>query len=612
MQELWQEYRETRDKAVRDRLILTYAPLVKYVAGRLGSSLPAHVDEGDLVSYGLLGLIGAIERYDPDRDIKFETYAIARIRGAIIDELRALDWVPRSVRSRARQIERAIGELEAKLGRAPTDEEIAAKVGVTVEELDNSLTDISRSSIAALDELWSVSGDGDQVSLLDTLEDDNISQPAEVLDETETREALADAIARLPEREKLVVTLYYYEELTLREIGEVLGVTESRVSQLHTKAILRLKSRLSGVAARSCVARRHALPSALIRIGTDAAGAGQDPQRRRRRPPRHGKDLARRGDALPDRGDEPPRCRRGGHDGRRLGRGGAAAADVARRDPLPRRLAWSQDQPARHAGRQRLPGRHDRRTPRRRRRARRRLRRDGSRGEHVARLAAGREPRALAGRLREHARPRARRLLPHAGRAPGAAVGALRRDPASDRRRARADRDRRPPPQLRLHGSRGRSRRGARTDPVRDRGDRRQIPREAARRRRRDRRGADGALPRRRGARPEGRGGRAQDSGHERRALSGLVRGRDKEPRHTLAARPARRRRALSRTRAVALRWRRHGGVRVQDGRRSVRRPHLVLPRLLRRGDAGLEPRQRPRPRKRAAWRADDAAGQGA
>ena len=248
MQELWQEYRENRDKAVRDRLILTYAPLVKYVAGRLGSSLPAHVDEGDLVSYGLLGLIGAIERYDPDRDIKFETYAIARIRGAIIDELRALDWVPRSVRSRARQIERAIGELEAKLGRAPTDEEIAAKVGVTVDELDNSLTDISRSSIAALDELWSVSGDGDQVSLLDTLEDDNVSQPAEVLDETETREALADAIARLPEREKLVVTLYYYEELTLREIGEVLGVTESRVSQLHTKAILRLKARLAGSA----------------------------------------------------------------------------------------------------------------------------------------------------------------------------------------------------------------------------------------------------------------------------------------------------------------------------------------------------------------------------
>jgi RNA polymerase sigma factor for flagellar operon FliA len=248
---LWREYRRTGAKELRDRLIVMYSPLVKYVAGRLGSGLPAHVDEGDLVSYGLLGLIGAIERYDPDRDIKFETYAIARIRGSIIDELRALDWVPRSVRSRAREIERAIAALEARLGRAPTDEEIASRVGVTVEELEESLTDIARSSIAALDELWSVSGEGDQVSLLDTLEDPDSVRPADALDETELREILGDAISRLPEREKLVITLYYYEELTLREIGEVLGVTESRISQLHTKAILRLKARLAGAAARA-------------------------------------------------------------------------------------------------------------------------------------------------------------------------------------------------------------------------------------------------------------------------------------------------------------------------------------------------------------------------
>ncbi len=251
MRGLWLEYRRTQDKALRERLILTYAPLVKYVAGRIGSGLPAHVDEGDLVSYGLLGLIGAIERYDPDRDIKFETYAIARIKGAIIDELRALDWVPRSVRSRAREIERAITELEAKLGTAPDDEQIAAKIGISVSELEESLSDIARSSIAALDELWSVSGEGDQISLLDTIEDTSGPRPADALDETELRETLADAIARLPEREKLVVTLYYYEELPLREIGEVLGVTESRVSQLHTKAILRLKARLSGAAART-------------------------------------------------------------------------------------------------------------------------------------------------------------------------------------------------------------------------------------------------------------------------------------------------------------------------------------------------------------------------
>jgi RNA polymerase sigma factor for flagellar operon FliA len=245
-QQLWLEYRRTGDQRLRDRLVLTYAPLVKYVAGRLGSGLPAHVDEGDLVSYGLLGLMGAIDRYDPARDVKFETYAIARIKGQIIDELRAMDWVPRSVRSRARDIERAIAELEAKLGRAPTDEEISGKLGISTDELEESLSEIARSSIAALDELWTVSGSGgDQVSLIDTIEDERAPDPENTFSRTEQKEAIADAIARLPEREKLVVTLYYYEELTLREIGEVLGVTESRVSQLHTKAILRLKAHLS-------------------------------------------------------------------------------------------------------------------------------------------------------------------------------------------------------------------------------------------------------------------------------------------------------------------------------------------------------------------------------
>jgi len=252
-QALFRDYRRLREQGpgnaqpLRDRLIITYAPLVKFVAGRLGSGLPAHVDENDLVSYGLLGLIGAIERYDPDRDVKFETYAIARIKGSIIDELRAMDWVPRSVRARARDIERAIAKLEGKLHRAPTDEEIASEVGLSEEELNDSLTDISRSSIAALDELWTISSSGgDQVALIDTIEDTSEPDPQGALAMSERREALGDAIARLPEREKIVITLYYYEELTLREIGEVLGVTESRVSQLHTKAILRLKARLSG------------------------------------------------------------------------------------------------------------------------------------------------------------------------------------------------------------------------------------------------------------------------------------------------------------------------------------------------------------------------------
>lgn len=254
-EQLWREFKRSGDQGVRDRLILTYAPLVKYVAGRLGSGLPAHVEESDLVSYGLLGLISAIERYEPSRDVKFETYAVTRIRGSIIDELRSMDWVPRSIRARARDIERAIARLEGELGRAPTDDEIAAKLGVSSDELDEALLDISRSSMAALDELWTSSaGSGDPVALIDTIEDPQAAAPEVELSATEVREVLGDAIARLPEREKLVVTLYYYEELTLREIGDVLGVTESRVSQLHTKAILRLKARLAGFPSAAAIA----------------------------------------------------------------------------------------------------------------------------------------------------------------------------------------------------------------------------------------------------------------------------------------------------------------------------------------------------------------------
>ncbi len=226
---------------------MAYAPLVKYVAGRMSSGLPAHVEEADLISYGLIGLINAIERFDLSRDIKFETYAITRIKGGIIDELRSLDWVPRSVRARAREIERAHAKLEHRLHRTPTDDEIAAELGISNDEFQESLLKISKSTVVALDELWSVSdSSGDQVSLLDTLQDPGAPDPEALLDASEVKDRLADAIAALPEREKLVIALYYYENLTLREIGEVLGVTESRVSQLHTKAVLRLKSRLQG------------------------------------------------------------------------------------------------------------------------------------------------------------------------------------------------------------------------------------------------------------------------------------------------------------------------------------------------------------------------------
>ena len=213
----------------------------------MSTGLPAHVEEADLISYGLIGLVAAIDRFEPEREVKFETYAIPRIRGAIIDELRALDWVPRSVRARAREIERTHGKLEHKLHRTPTDEEMALELELTVEEFQDSLLQISNSSVAALDELWTVSdASGDQVSLLDTLQDPEAPDPAKAMDASELKDRVAEAVARLPEREKIVIGLYYYENLTLREIGEVLGVTESRVSQLHTKAVLRLRSRLQG------------------------------------------------------------------------------------------------------------------------------------------------------------------------------------------------------------------------------------------------------------------------------------------------------------------------------------------------------------------------------
>jgi RNA polymerase sigma factor FliA len=247
LQELWRRYKSTGDERVRERLVVAYSPLVKYVAGRMSSGLPGHVEESDLISYGLSGLISAIERFDLSREIKFETYAITRIRGSIIDELRNLDWVPRSVRARAREIERINMKLEARLQRAPSDEEMAGELGVSIDEFQETLLQISNSTIVALDELWNVQdATGDQVSLLDTLPDREAPDPQQLVDQSELRDRIADAIALLPEREKLVVALYYYENLTLREIGEVLGVTESRVSQLHTKAVLRLRSKLQG------------------------------------------------------------------------------------------------------------------------------------------------------------------------------------------------------------------------------------------------------------------------------------------------------------------------------------------------------------------------------
>jgi RNA polymerase sigma factor for flagellar operon FliA len=242
---LWASYKADSTRDVRDALILHYSPLVKYVAGRVAVGLPQNVEQADLVSYGIFGLIDAIEKFDLDRGYKFETYAIARIKGAILDELRSIDWVPRSVRAKARALEKAYSKLEGELHRTPTDDEIASEMGVTDDQLQTTLSQISFIGLVALDEMLSVGGErGESVSLGDTVADKG-EGPVAAYEVEEMRQILAEAINRMPEREKIVLTLYYYEGLTLAEIGQVLGVTESRVCQIHTKAVIQLRSRLA-------------------------------------------------------------------------------------------------------------------------------------------------------------------------------------------------------------------------------------------------------------------------------------------------------------------------------------------------------------------------------
>ena len=241
----WDVYKRTADGDAREKLILHYAPLVKYVASRVASGLPSSVDQHDLVSYGMFGLIDALEKFEPGRGNKFETYAIPRIKGAIIDELRAMDWVPRSVRFKARELEKAQADLEAMLKRQPTEEELADRLGMSRRELHEMVSQISFVSVLALDEVVSAGSDrGESVALIDTLADKGID-PTWGVESQETRGMLAAAINSLSEREKIVVTLYYFEGLTLAEIGEILGVTESRVCQIHTKAVGGLRGQLS-------------------------------------------------------------------------------------------------------------------------------------------------------------------------------------------------------------------------------------------------------------------------------------------------------------------------------------------------------------------------------
>jgi len=236
----WKKWHENKDPLAREWLVVHYASLVKFVAGRLAAGLPKRVEIGDLVSSGVFGLMNAIDRFDPSLGFKFETYAVPRIRGAILDSLRSLDWVPRSVRSKARTVENAISDLEHALKRSPTDDELATKLKINSSELEKWLTEIASSAVGPLDH---VIADNTPASTHSGAS--YVPSPDSVVEAQELRKIMRQEIKRLPERERTVLVLYYEENLTLGEIGDVLGVTESRVSQIHTKAVLQLRSRLT-------------------------------------------------------------------------------------------------------------------------------------------------------------------------------------------------------------------------------------------------------------------------------------------------------------------------------------------------------------------------------
>jgi RNA polymerase sigma factor for flagellar operon FliA len=242
--DLWRKYRKTKDPAIRDHLIKKYAPLVKYVAGKVAVGMPHNVEFDDLVGYGVFGLFDAIEKFDPDKHVKFKTYAVTRIRGSIFDELRSIDWVPRSVRQKTREIEETITGVEAQLGRSATDQEIADALHVSIGEFQDLMLKISGTSIMSINDVWHGGEEADKVSIVESIESPNSLNPEVIVEKDEIKKVIVQAIGDLPEKEKKVLVLYYYEDLTLKEIGEVLEVTESRVSQLHTKAILRLRTKL--------------------------------------------------------------------------------------------------------------------------------------------------------------------------------------------------------------------------------------------------------------------------------------------------------------------------------------------------------------------------------
>ncbi|MBF0445154.1 MAG: FliA/WhiG family RNA polymerase sigma factor [Magnetococcales bacterium] len=235
---------DTWNGMTRDEVIIKFSPMVKYVAGRISMKLPESVELDDLIQVGVLGLIDAVSKYDPKRGIKFQTYAEFRVRGAILDELRATDWVPRAVRQVASQIQSIYQDIEGKKGAPAEDEDVAEQMGVSLKEFYQQLDSVRGISIISFDDLRPAMEEGEEWDVLDVMADPNVEDPIETLGLQEMRQALSEAIGGLPEKERLVVTLYYFEGLTMHEIGEVLGLTESRISQLHSKAALRMRARI--------------------------------------------------------------------------------------------------------------------------------------------------------------------------------------------------------------------------------------------------------------------------------------------------------------------------------------------------------------------------------
>ena len=245
--DLWEEFKKTKSPSLRDKFIRQYMPLVKYVAGKVKPGMPGCVEFDDLVGFGQFGLLDAINKFDPDKNVKFKTYAVTRIRGSIFDELRELDWVPRSVRQKSREIEDTIVELESKLGRTATDSEIAKEMGMTESEYQNTIMKVSGTSVLSLNDVWYSGDDGDHMSIGDNIESPASLNPDVIVEREEVRKVIIEAINELPKNEKMVIVLYYNEDLTFREIGQVLNVSESRISQLHTKANMRLRAKLTSL-----------------------------------------------------------------------------------------------------------------------------------------------------------------------------------------------------------------------------------------------------------------------------------------------------------------------------------------------------------------------------